>query len=143
MEFKNKKKVLFLCTGNSCRSQMAEGWARYLLGNIIEPYSAGVEAHGMNKHAVKAMKEAGVDITSQYSKHINELKGIDFDLMITLCDSAKENCPFFPTNAKKIHHSFEDPWDATGTEEEIMSVYRRVRDQIKTYIENLLGLLKN
>src|SRR4030042_1657212 len=127
-----RKTVLFLCTGNSCRSQMAEGWTRHLFGKVIEPYSAGVQAHGMNRYAIQVMQEAGVDITSQYSKHVNELKGIDFDLMITLCDSAKERCPYFPSGAKKLHHSFEDPYDASGSDEEILIVYRRVREQIKS-----------
>ncbi|MBU1627534.1 arsenate reductase ArsC [bacterium] len=137
-----KKKVLFLCTGNSCRSQMAEGWTRHLWGKLVEPYSAGVEVHGLNRYAILVMQEAGVDITSQYSKHVNELKDFEFDLMITLCDSARERCPYFPSRVKKLHHSFEDPYNAIGSEEEIISVYRRVRDQIKNFIQILPELFQ-
>ena len=136
-------RVLFLCTGNSCRSQMAEGWTRHLWGERIVPYSAGVEVHGMNPYAIEVMKEAGVDITSQNSKHIDDLKGIDFDLMITLCDHARERCPYFPSDTEIIHRGFEDPADAYGSDEEILDVYRKVRDQIKDFILNLPGLFKN
>jgi arsenate reductase (thioredoxin) len=122
---------------------MAEGWTRHLWGETIEPYSAGVEAHGMNHHAVKVMKEAGVDITSQYSKLVEDLEGIDFDVMITLCDNAKKRCPYFPSNSVLIHHGFDDPFDARGSEEEILSVYRKVRDQIKAYVETFGQILND
>ena len=105
----SKKKILFLCTGNSCRSQIAEGWARYLKGNEFEVYSAGVEKHGLNPYAVQVMKESGVDISKHYSKLTSELKGIEFDFVITVCGHANENCPFFPGKTKVIHVGFEDP----------------------------------
>jgi arsenate reductase (thioredoxin) len=135
-----KTKILFLCTGNSCRSQMAEGWTRYFWNEKIEPYSAGVRVDGLNRYAVQVMKEAGVDISGQYSKHIDELKGIDFDIMITICESARQQCPYFPSKAKIIHHGFEDPADTTGTEEEILLVYRKIRDQIADFVKGLPDL---
>jgi len=137
---KKKKKVLFLCTGNSCRSQMAEGWARHLKGDCIEPYSAGIETHGLNPHAVRVMAEAGVDISSHHSKLLRELKEIDFDLVVTVCDNARESCPMFPGKARILHVSFEDPPRLAGaakTEAEAMDCYRRVRDQIRDFIETL------
>jgi len=138
MPAKNKKiKILFLCTGNSCRSQMAEGWARAILGNIVEPYSAGIETHGLNPNAVKVMAEAGVDISKHYSKHIDELKDVDFDYVITVCGHANENCPFFPRKTKVIHVGFEDPPKLAKfakTEEEALNCYRKVRDQIRDFI---------
>jgi len=143
MENSKKTKILFLCTGNSCRSQMAEGWTRFLLGDKVEPYSAGVEAHGMNRFAMKVMREAGIDISSQHSKVVEEVIDINFDFVITLCDNAKKRCPHFPYNAKLIHHGFEDPYNATGSQEEIMKVYRKIRDQIKIYVEKLPDTLKN
>lgn len=139
-EIREKLKVLFLCTGNSCRSQMAEGWARYLKSNIIDPYSAGIETHGLNSHAVKVMAEVGVDISFHRSKHINELMHIDFDYVITVCDNASEHCPVFPGKAKIIHVGFDDPpklaQDAE-TEEDSLGHYRRVRDEIKAFVEKL------
>jgi len=135
-----KIKILFLCTGNSCRSQMAQGWARHLKGNSIEPYSAGIEIHGLNPNAVKVMAEAGVDITGQHSKHLDELKNIDFDYVITVCDNAHESCPMFPRKTKVIHVGFDDPprlAKEAETEEEALSYYRRVRDEIKEFIETL------
>jgi arsenate reductase (thioredoxin) len=133
-----KLKILFLCTGNSCRSQMAEGWARHLKAGAMEPYSAGVAPHGMDPRAVSAMAEAGVDISRQRSKHLDELKGIPFDFVITLCDHANETCPVFPGNVKRLHVPFEDPprlaKDAV-IQEEAMRHYRRVRDQIKAFVE--------
>jgi arsenate reductase len=135
-----KLKVLFLCTGNSCRSQMAEGWARALKGEVIDAYSAGVEPHGMNPLAVKAMAEAGVDITGQRSKHVDELAGIPLDYVVTVCDHANETCPVFPGKAKRVHVGFDDPprlaKDAK-TEAEAMAHYRRVRDEIKAFVEKL------
>ena len=139
-----KKKVLFLCTGNSCRSQMAEGWARALKGDVIEAYSAGIETHGMNPNAVKVMAEAGVDISGQRSKHLDELKGVDFDLVVTVCGHAHENCPWFPGGAKVVHVGFDDPpklAKAARTEEEALNQYRRVRDAIRAFVEERLSAL--
>ncbi|HBG28802.1 MAG: arsenate reductase [Planctomycetes bacterium GWF2_41_51] len=133
-----KLKILFLCTGNSCRSQMAEGWARYLKNDCIEPYSAGIKTHGLNPNAVKVMAEAGVDISGQYSKHLDELKETNFDYVITVCDNAHESCPMFPRKTKVIHAGFDDPprlAKETKTEEEALNIYRRVRDEIKAFIE--------
>ena len=139
-----KMRILFLCTGNSCRSQMAEGWARRLKGEIIEAYSAGIETHGLNPNAVKVMAEAGVDIAGQYSKHLSELKDIAFDWVITVCDRANESCPVFPGKVKRFHVSFDDPprlaKDAQ-TEEEALVHYRRVRDEIRDFVDGLPGNL--
>jgi arsenate reductase len=136
----NKIKILFLCTGNSCRSQMAEGWAKFLKGNILEAYSAGIEPHGLDKRAVKAMAEAGVDISAHQSKHVNDLPKIEFDYVITVCGHAHETCPFFPGKTKVVHHGFEDPpflaRDAKS-EEEAMAHYRRVCDEIRAFVETL------
>ena len=130
-----KTKILFLCTGNSCRSQMAEGWARHLKSDTIEAYSAGIEKHGLNPHAVKVMAEAGVDISGQQSKLLDELPVQKFDWVITLCGHANETCPFFP--GKKVHAGFDDPPKLAAeakTEEEKLNCYRRVRDKIKSFI---------
>jgi arsenate reductase len=135
-----KMKILFLCTGNSCRSQMAEGWARHLKGDCIEPYSAGIETHGMNPDAVKVMAEAGVDISKHRSKHINELKNIVFDYVITVCDNAHESCPMFAGKAKVIHVGFDDPprlAKEAKSQQEALDCYRRVRDQIQVFIQTL------
>ena len=134
---KDRIKVLFLCTGNSCRSQIAEGWARHLKGDVIEPYSAGIRPIGVNPRAIKVMAEAGVDISTQKSEHIDELPGIDFDYVITLCDNAREHCPVFGSKAKVIHKPFDDPYFASGSEEQIMATFRKVRDDIRTFIEIL------
>jgi arsenate reductase len=135
-----KLKVLFLCTGNSCRSQMAEGWARALRGDVIEAYSAGVEPHGMNPRAVKVMSEAGVDISGHRSKHVDELKAVPLDYVVTVCDHANESCPLFPGKTKVVHVGFDDPprlaKDAKN-EEEALGHYRRVRDEIRHYVEHL------
>jgi len=132
----NKKvRILFLCTGNSCRSQMAEGWARHLKGDVVEAYSAGIETHGLNQYAVKVMGEAGVDISSHSSKNVRELLHIAFDYVVTVCDSARENCPFFPGEIE-IGKSFPDPSAFTGTEEEILGKVRIVRDEIKNWVES-------
>lgn len=135
-----KLKILFLCTGNSCRSQMAEGWCRYLKSDIIEAYSAGIETHGLNPYAVKVMAECGVDISGHKSKLLTSLDGIEFDYVVTVCGHAHETCPFFPAKAKVVHVGFDDPpklaKDAQ-TEEEKLNCYRRVRDQIKKFIEDL------
>lgn len=135
-----KKKILFLCTGNSCRSQMAEGFARHYLGDKFEIYSAGIEKHGMNQRAIKVMQESGVDITNQSSKTLVELGPILFDYVYTVCGHANELCPIFPGRAKVMHVGFDDPPKlALGLreEEEILSHYRRVRDDIKNWIQSL------
>jgi len=136
----DKIKLLFLCTGNSCRSQMAEGWVRHLKHDAIDVFSAGIETHGLNPHAVKVMAEAGVDISTQHSKHVNELEGIEFDAVVTVCDHANENCPFFPGKTIRIHVGFDDPPKlAAGLDddEEKLNCYRRVRDEIKSFVETL------
>ncbi|MDA8165150.1 MAG: arsenate reductase ArsC [Desulfobacteraceae bacterium] len=141
---KSRVRVLFLCTGNSCRSQMAEGWARRLKGGVLEAYSAGIEKHGMNPDAARVMAEAGVDLAGQYSKILDELPARDFDLVITLCDHAAETCPVFPGAARRLHRSFPDPPRlAAGakTEEERLAPYRRVRDEIRTFVEGMPGNL--
>lgn len=135
-----KLKILFLCTGNSCRSQMAEGWTRQLKGDLLEPYSAGVEPHGIDPRAVAAMAEAGVDISRHQSKDVSTLEDIDFDFVVTVCDRAHESCPFFPAGTKKLHVGFDDPPRLAAestTEEEAMSHYRRVRDEIRQFVEGL------
>ncbi len=133
-------KILFLCTGNSCRSQMAEGWARHLRGDRLEAYSAGVEIHGLNPLAVRVMAEAGVDISAHISKHVRELLPIPFDYVITVCDHANETCPVFPGKVKRAHVGFDDPprlaRDAAD-EEEVLGHYRRVRDEIRRFVECL------
>ncbi|MGB7346725.1 MAG: arsenate reductase ArsC [Pirellulaceae bacterium] len=143
----NKKNVLFLCTGNSCRSQMAEGWARHFHGDMIEAYSAGIEAHGMNPNAMQVMKEAGVDISSQSSKLATTLSDIPLDLVITVCGHADENCPTFLTKAKLVHVGFDDPpklAKEAASEEDALDQYRRVRDEIREFVANrLLDLLRN
>jgi arsenate reductase len=139
-----KLKILFLCTGNSCRSQMAEGWTRHLKGDSIEPYSAGVEPHGIDPRAVAAMAEAGVDISLHQSKDVSTLDGIDFDFVVTVCDRAHESCPFFPAKTKVLHVGFDDPPRLAAestTEEEAMAHYRRVRDEIRRFVESLPGAL--
>ncbi len=141
-----KRKILFLCTGNSCRSQMAEGWARALRGEAIEAWSAGIETHGLNPLAVRAMAEAGVDISAQRSKHVRELLAIPFDFVITVCSHAHENCPVFPGRARVVHRPFEDPpllARGARTEDEALAHYRRVRDEIRAYVETLPGALEN
>ncbi|MBU1003407.1 MAG: arsenate reductase ArsC [Proteobacteria bacterium] len=133
-------KILFLCTGNSCRSQMAEGWARHLKADSFEAYSAGVVRHGLNPLAVKAMAEAGVDISGQRSKTVDELPVAGFDVVITLCGHANENCPFFPGRTHRVHVGFDDPpalAQGAASEEEALIHYRRVRDEIRDYV---LGL---
>jgi len=134
-----KKKILVLCTGNSCRSQIAEGYLRLFAGDRAEVYSAGFETHGVNPRAIETMKEDGVDISKNTSNNIDEYRNIDFDFVITVCDNARERCPFFPTNAKKFHRNFSDPAKATGTEEEIKERFREVRQQIKDYCEKFVA----
>lgn len=147
----NKKtKVLFLCTGNSCRSQMAEGWTRHLKGDIIDAYSAGIETHGLNPNAVKVMAEAGVDISGHKSENIKDFANLDLDVVITVCGHAHETCPIFPGSAKVVHVGFDDPpkmaaelAEKGASEEEQLNCYRKVRDQIKKFVdENLISLIK-
>jgi len=141
-----KAKLLFLCTGNSCRSQMAEGWARHILSDSAEAYSAGTNPKGMDHRAVKAMLEAGVDISGQRSKHIDELIDIEFDLVITLCGDANDNCPVFPGKTKVMHFGFEDPpklAEGAADEEEALGHYRRVRDEIRDFVSKLPAILWN
>ncbi len=138
-------KVLFLCTGNSCRSQMAEGWARHLKGSLIEPWSAGIESHGLNPRAVRVMAEAGVDISCHRSKTVHELGGIDFDWVVTVCGHARETCPVFPGMGRKAHRGFDDPprlAQGAQNEEEALAHYRRVRDEIRAFVEGLPGSLE-
>jgi len=135
-----KWKILFLCTGNSCRSQMAEGWTRHLKNDVLEPYSAGVKPKGVDPRAVKAMAEAGVDISGQTSKDIKDLEEMVFDFVVTLCDNARESCPYFPAKTKMLHRGFDDPprlaADAQG-ERAAMAHYCRVRDEIRDFVQNL------
>ncbi|MCG8375322.1 MAG: arsenate reductase ArsC [Chlorobiales bacterium] len=141
-----KIKVLFLCTGNSCRSQIAEGWARYLHGDVLEPYSAGIEVHGMNQNAVKVMEEAGIDIASHRSKHLEDIQDIPFDAIITVCDHAHETCPFFPGTAKRIHAGFGDPprlAQSINDPEKKLDCYRKVRDEIRDFIAQLPDVIEN
>ena len=127
------KKILVLCTGNSCRSQMAHGYLQKFAGNKAEVYSAGVETHGVNPKAITIMKEDGVDISAHTSNNVDEYTGIDFDYVITVCDNAKEHCPYFPTKAHKFHYNFPDPAKVSGSEEEVMQEFKQVRDLIKEY----------
>lgn len=128
-----QKKILVLCTGNSCRSQIAEGYLRQFAGKKAEIFSAGIETHGVNPKAIETMKEDGIDISHHTSNNIEEYRNIDFDFVITVCDNAKEHCPFFPSNAKKFHHNFPDPAKATGSDNEINQAFRNVRQLIKNY----------
>ena len=135
-----KLKILFLCTGNSCRSQMAEGWAKALKSDVVDAYSAGIEKHGMNPNAVKVMAEAGVDISQQYSKTPAEVANVNFDYVVTVCGHADENCPVFPGTTHVVHAGFEDPPKLTKhlpDGEEKLAVYRRVRDEIRSFVEEL------
>ena len=144
MNAPSKIKILFLCTGNSCRSQMAEGWTRALKGDRIEAFSAGLETHGLNPRAVKVMAEAGVDISGHKSKTVADLPTQQFDFVVTVCDHAHESCPLFPGKTRIVHVGFDDPprlaQDAKS-EEEALSHYRRVRDEIKAFVETLPGAL--
>jgi len=138
----NKPKVLFLCTGNACRSQMAEGWARHLKSDELEAFSAGIERHGLNPLAVKVMAEAGVDISGQASKTIEELPVQDFDVVITLCGHAYETCPLYLGSGRIVHVGFDDPpklAEVARSEEEALGHYRRVRDEIRSFVERLPG----
>jgi arsenate reductase len=135
-----KLKILFLCTGNSCRSQMAEGWARALKGDVIEACSAGIETHGLNPHAVQVMAEAGVDISGHRSKLVDDLKGVPFDAVVTVCGHAHETCPVFEGGARVMHVGFDDPprlARQAATAEEALGHYRRVRDEIRAFVRTL------
>ena len=135
---------MFLCTGNSCRSQMAEGWARKYWGSEFNVFSAGTKKHGMNERAIKVMKEAGVDISTHYSKTVDDLPKITFDYVVTVCDHAHENCPYFPIG-KIVHVGFQDPPALTKEmkcEEEILAIYRRVRDEIESFIKDMKRILE-
>jgi arsenate reductase len=132
-----KKNFLVLCTGNSCRSQLAEAYLRHFYGDVANIYSAGVETHGVNPRAIQTMLEDGIDISAHTSNHVDEYLDIPFELIFTVCDHASERCPIFPSTAKRIHHNFTDPAKATGSEEEIMAEFRRVREEIKYYCSSL------
>jgi len=133
-----KKKILVLCTGNSCRSQIAEGYLRYFAGSKADIYSAGVETHGLNPKAIAIMKEDGIDISRHASNNVDEYRNINFDFVLTVCDNAKERCPFFPTKALRFHHNFPDPSKATGTEEEILQEFRKAREMIKDFCDDFI-----
>ena len=140
MEIKEKIKILFLCTGNSCRSQMAEAWTRTLKGDVIDAYSAGTAPKGVDSRAVKAMAEVNIDISSYRSKSTTELMDLEFDYVITLCDNAQQACPFFLAKTRVLHHGFEDPpvlAEEARSEEEAMIYYRRIRDEIRAFVETL------
>lgn len=132
------KKILVLCTGNSCRSQMAEGYLRHFAGTKAAVYSAGVETHGVNPKAIEIMQEDGIDISGHSSNNIEEYRGTDFDYVITVCDNAKERCPFFPSSAKKFHENFPDPAKARGTDEEVLNEFRKTRTLIRDYCERFV-----
>jgi len=134
------KRILVLCTGNSCRSQIAEGYLKFFSKGRDEVYSAGVEAHGLNPRAVQIMKEDGIDISKQTSNKVDEYMKIPFDFVITVCDNAREKCPVFPSTAKKFHQDFPDPAKATGTEEQILNEFRLVRDMIKEYCRSFIEM---
>ena len=132
------KNILVLCTGNSCRSQLAEGYLRYFAGNKANIYSAGIETHGVNPKAIQVMAEDRIDISKHTSNNVNEYLDILFDMVITVCDNANEACPYFPGNVQRFHYNFPDPAKATGTPEEIMNEFRRVRDMIKVYASDFV-----
>lgn len=132
------KNILVLCTGNSCRSQIAEGYLRHFAGDRATIYSAGVEVHGVNPSAIAIMKEDGIDISGHTSNHVDEYANVPFDFVITVCDNAKEQCPYFPTTAQKFHHNFPDPAKASGTNDEIKAAFRHTRDLIKAYSKEFI-----
>ncbi len=136
-----RTKVLFLCTGNACRSQMAEGWAKALKSEEFEAFSAGVAPCYVHPRAIRVMQDAGIDISGQYSKHVEELDGIRFDYIVTLCDYAGEVCPYRPGLGKRVHRPFEDPVFYRGTEAEVLARFRVVRDQIRRFVEGMPGNL--
>ena len=132
------KNILVLCTGNSCRSQIAEGFLRHYAGEKANVYSAGVETHGVNPRAISIMNEVGIDISNHTSNHVDEYRNINFDFIITVCDNAKERCPYFPSKAERLHYNFPDPAKASGTEEEIVNEFRRVRELIDEYCKDFV-----
>ena len=132
------KQILVLCTGNSCRSQIAEGYLQYFAGSRAVVYSAGIETHGVNPKAIQVMAEDGINISHHTSNNVDEYADLLFDYLITVCDNANENCPFFPTSAQRFHFNFPDPAKATGTPEEVMNEFRRVRDMIKAYSKEFI-----
>ena len=132
------KKILVLCTGNSCRSQIADGYLKYFAGDKAEVYSAGVETHGVNPKAIATMEEDGIDISKNTSNNVLEYENIDFDYVITVCDNARERCPYFPTKAEKFHYNFPDPAKFVGTEEGTKAEFARVREMIKTYCKDFV-----
>ena|SRR6186713_1489045 len=133
-----KKNILVLCTGNSCRSQIAEGYLRYFANDKATIYSAGIETHGVNARAILTMKQDGIDISTHTSNHVNEYRTIPFDFVITVCDNANEHCPVFPSSAKKLHNNFPDPAKAIGNEAEIMKQFTTVREQIKRWCQDFV-----
>ena len=133
------KKILVLCTGNSCRSQMAHGYLQHFGGNKVTVYSAGVETHGVNPKAIEIMKNDGIDISHHTSNNVLEYQGIDFDFVITVCDNAKERCPYFPSKALTFHYNFPDPAKATGSNEEIRREFEQVRELIKNYCQEFIS----
>src|SRR5882757_4595169 len=132
------KKILVLCTGNSCRSQIAEGYLQLFAGDKAQVYSAGVEIHGVHPKAIKIMADDSIDISRHTSNNVDENMDIPFDYIITVCDNAKENCPYFPSKAQRFHQNFPDPAKATGTEQEVMDEFKRVRDMIKVYTADFI-----
>jgi arsenate reductase len=133
------KKILVLCTGNSCRSQMAEGYLRFFAGGRAEIYSAGIEQHGLNERAVRIMAEDGIDISKHSSKLLDTFEGMLFDEVITVCDHAKESCPFFPAGTRTFHHDFKDPSRLRGSEEEVMAAFRETRNAIREYCREFIA----
>lgn len=133
------KNILVLCTGNSCRSQIAEGYLKYYAGANVKVYSAGIETHGVNPLAIETMREDGIDISNQTSNNMNEYKDVSFDFIITVCDNANEHCPYFPSTAKRFHKNFPDPAKASGTKEEVAEQFRMVRNMIKEYAKEFIA----
>ncbi|WP_421940008.1 arsenate reductase ArsC [Pedobacter sp.] len=133
-----KKKILVLCTGNSCRSQIAEGYLRFFAADKAEIYSAGIETHGVNPKAIEVMKHDGIDISAHTSNHVNEYSPISFDYLITVCDNAQENCPYFPSQAIRLHYNFPDPAKATGNNQEVWQNFVAVRNMIKSYSQQFV-----
>jgi arsenate reductase (thioredoxin) len=133
-----KKKVLVLCTANSCRSQMAHGYLHHFAGNNLDVYSAGIATHGVNPRAIAIMKEDGIDISHHTSNNVSEYEKVDFDFVITVCDNAKENCPYFPAKVKTLHYNFPDPAKARGNDQQIMEQFRITRDMIRKYARDFV-----
>ena len=136
------KNILVLCTGNSCRSQIAEGYLRHFAGNSANIYSAGIETHGVNPNAIQVMSEDGIDISHHTSNNVDEYADIPFDYVITVCDNAKKNCPWFPSKAKRFHQNFPDPAKSIGSPEKVMDEFRKVRDMIKAYSKDFIDSVK-